>query len=205
MIGLVHSSPTTLNLIGSQSRSVLSSPDRYYLNVDVWPWAADNGAFSDFSAFKFSRMVDDLEGIAGCLFLNVPDVVADAEATLASFHHWYPFLAGRGFPLAFALQDGATTDLVPWDAIDALFIGGSTEWKLSDENRELVYEGRERGVRWVHMGRVNGHRRIRFAKAIGCDSFDGTSLSWFRDMYLAEYLEHAGDGHVQMMLDGRRP
>ena len=41
------------------------------------------------------------------------------------------------------------------------------------------------------MGRVNGHQRVRYAKAIGCDSIDGTSLSWFKDRYLKEFLDHA--------------
>jgi hypothetical protein len=41
------------------------------------------------------------------------------------------------------------------------------------------------------MGRVNGHQRLRYAKAIGCDSVDGTSFSWFKDRWLADFLDHA--------------
>ena len=41
------------------------------------------------------------------------------------------------------------------------------------------------------MGRVNSHQRLRYARAIGCDSVDGTSFSWFRDRWLGAFLEHA--------------
>jgi hypothetical protein len=41
------------------------------------------------------------------------------------------------------------------------------------------------------MGRVNSLRRVRYAKAIGCDSIDGSKFSWFRDTYLREGLADA--------------
>ncbi len=95
-------------------------------------------------------------------------------------------------------QDGLTPDFVPWMQIDALFIGGTDKFKMGTQALDLVVEARIRG-KHVHMGRVNGPRRVRYAKAIGCDSFDGTSLSWFRDTYLKKFLDHAA-AEPQMLL-----
>ena len=32
--------------------------------------------------------------------------------------------------------------------------------------------------KWVHMGRVNSLKRLQYAAAIGCDSADGTYLTF---------------------------
>ena len=153
-------------------------------------WAADNDAFNGFNEEKYLRMLDGLQGVPACLFVTAPDVVADAEATYAMWEQWRYELEDRGFPVGYVGQDGATVADVPWPEISALFVGGSTEWKLGDDAAKLVYEARERG-KWVHMGRVNTWRRIEYAKSIGVDSIDGTQLSWFTDTYLEQWVEFA--------------
>jgi hypothetical protein len=42
-------------------------------------WAADNGAFNPqvFSELEYSRMLARLDGMSGCRFVTVPDVVGD--------------------------------------------------------------------------------------------------------------------------------
>lgn len=52
-----------------------------------------------------------------------------------------------------------------------------TEWKEGAHARHLVWEAKERG-KWVHMGRVNGESRVLYARDIGCDSVDGTYLTF---------------------------
>ena len=42
--------------------------------------------------------------------------------------------------------------------------------------RDACREARRRG-KWVHMGRVNGLRRLRIALDFGVDTVDGTSLT----------------------------
>jgi hypothetical protein len=81
---------------------------------------------------------------------------------------------------AFVIQNGATPDEVPFDQAEAIFIGGSTEWKLSEAAREIVVEAKHRGL-WVHMGRVNSVRRLQIASEWGCDSVDGTYLAFAPD------------------------
>jgi len=196
MMALVHAAPSTLERYRRENLGVLSSPRRFYTDVEGWRWAADNDAFSKWDASRYLAMLEAMRDLPPPLFVTAPDVVGNAAETLMLFRLWLPRL--RGFPVALVTQDGLRAEDVPWSDLSALFIGGSDEWKMGEQNRELVQEAKERGL-WVHMGRVNGHQRIRYAKAIGCDSFDGTSMSWFKDRWLRNYLLHAGDGHVQEM------
>lgn len=157
--------------------------------VAGFTWAGDNAAFSDWNADAFVEMLWRFRGVPGCVFVAAPDVVAivngepkgDAAATLERYHQWRPLLAG--WPRAFVLQDGQDVPTVPWDDIAAVFIGGSTAFKLGREVRTLVAYAKARG-KWVHMGRVNTERRWRYAEAIGCDSVDGSGFSrWPDEMF----------------------
>ena len=162
-----------------------------------WPWAADNDCFGRLDPHAYSAMLDALVGAPGrCLFVTVPDVVADAHATARLFEVWWRALARRGLPAALVAQDGLEhlgcwLSLL-WPRVDALFIGGSTEWKLGPSAEALVAEARRRG-KWVHMGRVNSARRIRYAASIGCDSVDGTKWVRWRDTYLERGLDLVGE------------
>lgn len=152
-----------------------------YNKADALPlepgrWAMDNGAFSNFDAKAFERMLLRFEGRAGCLFCAAPDVVGDAEATLAKFPFWSGVIRRAGFPVALVAQDGLTVSRTPWAQFDALFIGGTTEFKEGADARTLVGYAKALG-KWVHMGRVNSKRRIFYAASIGCDSIDGTGFS----------------------------
>lgn len=152
------------------------------------PWAADNDAFSGFDEARFVAMLDLLRDVPGCRFVTAPDVVGDASETWRLFSHWGPRIADEyGLPAGFVLQDGATSRSVPWLAVDAVFIGGSTAWKLSPEAEWLAREAKDRG-KWLHMGRVNGMRRLRRAQAWGCDSVDGSSFARFTDTWIPQAL-----------------
>lgn len=190
MILLVHASPTTLEPYRTPHLGVLCSPRRVYGDeLAGWTWAADNDAFSAWNELRYYEMLERIEGRSGCVFVTAPDRVGDAYGTLQLFNEWFPRLEGR-FPIGYVLQDGQENEPVPWEAIDAVFVGGTDTFKMGPVAAQLVREAKDRGL-WVHMGRVNGHRRLRYAKALGCDSVDGTSLSWFRDRWLPEYLAHA--------------
>lgn len=122
-----------------------------------------------------------------CRFAVAPDVVGDAAATLERSAPWLSRIRSLGIPAAFVAQDGQESLPVPWDEFDVLFIGGSTEWKLGRHVRDLVREAKSHG-KWVHMGRVNSERRMRYASAIGCDSADGTYLAFGPDVNLPDVL-----------------
>lgn len=158
--------------------------------LDGVPWGADNGCFAE--AWDPVRWLEWLTAnqhhAAACLFAVVPDVVGDHAATLERWHQWGMSVAALGYPLAFALQDGATVDEVPWDECAAVFIGGTTEFKLSPEARALAVEARRRGLH-VHMGRVNSLRRLTYA-ADFCDTADGTYLAFGPDINLPRLLRY---------------
>lgn len=112
-----------------------------------------------------------------CTFAVAPDVVGDAAATLERSVPWLGKIRGLGIPAALVAQDGLEHMTVPWDQFDVLFIGGTTTWKLGPGARRLITEAKAHR-KWVHMGRVNSERRFRYAHGIGCDSVDGTYLTF---------------------------
>lgn len=190
MLLVTHGQPT-MERFASPYLGRLIQP-RHYSSIEKTaasgiPWAADNDCFQGLDHVAFSAMLDRIKGLHGCLWVTCPDVVGDHTATVAQFYKWSHAIARRGLPIAFVLQDGCTSSEVPWRDIAAVFVGGSTEFKMSDTAAELVTEAKRRG-KWAHMGRVNSLQRIRHAAAIGCDSVDGTKYSRFVDTWLAEGL-----------------
>jgi hypothetical protein len=145
------------------------------------PWALDNDGFQGVDIPMWLRALGKVSNQEGCLFVLAPDVVSDARATMTLFSRYAPVIRDCGLPVGFALQNGEGVG-VPWELLDAVFIGGDTEFKFSDKVRWLVSIAKERG-KWVHMGRVNTLRRIEYAAAIGCDSIDGTKWSRFTNTY----------------------
>jgi hypothetical protein len=152
------------------------------------PWAIDNGAFAGFNAHAFMQLLKRAENQPRLLWVAAPDVVGDAVKTLRSFAHWSPGIERMGFKVAFVGQDGAEDLLIPWGNFDCWFIGGSTEWKLSDASRDLCREAKRLGKQ-IHMGRVNSLRRMRRAQLFGCDTVDGSSASMFGDQNIEKFLK----------------
>lgn len=180
----------------AQRADVLVQPNNgYHERIDAYAmWGGDNGAFSVKGGFcprKFRRMMrrPELRAAADrCRFIAAPDVLVvqpdgqvfgDARATLDQFTFWAIEIANHGYPVALVAQDGleAMLDDVPWDLVDVLFIGGSTEWKLGQRGdvRACVARAKAEGKR-VHMGRVNSYKRLALADSWGVDTADGTFL-----------------------------
>ncbi len=151
------------------------------------PWAADNDCFQRLDADAYRRMLDSIYGLPGCKFVVAPDVVGDWARTRELWDEWQPELSAAWLPMAYVAQDGQPSDQVPWRSIDALFIGGTTAFKLSAEAEQLGRAAKRKGL-WLHMGRVNSRRRFDYARATGCDSVDGSSFSRWRDRWLPDAL-----------------
>jgi hypothetical protein len=100
-----------------------------------------------------------------------------------------------GYPAALVAQDGLEDLAVPWRDMDAMFIGGTTSWKLGPAAAGLAAQARRRGL-WVHLGQVNSLRRMRYAQAIGCHSVDGTFLAFGPDRNLPTLLRWLGELHA---------
>ena len=152
-------------------------------------WCADNGCFNDqtFNEEKWWTWLQKHSADAAeCKFATAPDVVGDHAATLERSWPWLSRIRSLGYPAAFVAQDGATTESVPWQDFDALFVGGTDNFKLGPVAIELMKEAKSRGM-WVHLGRVNSRRRyisyaaMQYRTRSGelvplIDSCDGTYL-----------------------------
>ena len=159
----------------------------------------DNGCFTRPEAFTVEKYRRLAAAYPRSIFATVPDVVGDWTSTLERWrsfpkHDW-------PVPLAIVLQDGATVSTVPWGEIGAVFVGGTTEWKLGYDARSIVAEANKQQT-WAHMGRVNSRQRLRYAEWIGCDSADGTFLVFGPDINLRKLLRWLDEVNSQPALFG---
>jgi len=168
------------------------------------PWAADNGCFAQGAAFDLGAFLVWLGARAqyrdSCLFAVAPDVLGNAEATWERSRPVLPQLMALGFKAALVAQDGIERHWVDWAAFDALFVGGTTRWKLSHHARETVAAAKAQG-KLVHMGRVNSERRLRTAAMWGCDSADGTFLRSAPDINFPKMIGWLDSLHREPNLD----
>jgi len=172
-----------LNVIRSfpQAYGWLLTPRRTMTRTGLYGllYAVDNECFtlgSDFDPDRYRRAlrrIAEIHGTGTCLFATAPDVVGDAQATLERAREWLPEIRSLGFPAALVAQDGLENLEIPWSDFDALFVGGTTAWKLGPAAAYLVKEAKRRG-KWTHIGRINSvHRAARLLELP--DSVDGTA------------------------------
>ena len=166
--------------IGADVGQLLTPLTRYRLRDPERPWAIDNGAFARLEIKPFEALLRREEHHKDkCLFVTAPDVVGSARRTLEVFEHWKTKL--QGWPIALACQDGQQDLTIPWSEIAAVFIGGSTNWKISDHVTHIVKAAQALG-KWVHVGRVNDPARFEHFENMGADSIDGTGLARYTHM-----------------------
>lgn len=147
-------------------------------------YCLDNGAWSSFQsgtafdAERFQKLLDRMGDSAD--WIAIPDVVGNRSQSLKLSEEWLPKLS-RYRRLLLCLQDGMTEDDVsPWlNASCGIFLGGSTEWKLSTM-RKWGDVSFKRGCHY-HVARVNSARRIYMARESGAHSIDGSSASRYSD------------------------
>jgi hypothetical protein len=179
-------------LIGLGIGLMVQPGNGYLTRSDRYPSiAADNGCYAasrkpeGFDPDVWWRWLGTVPR-GRCLFACSPDVLhwhdgepfGDAVATLDLAERWLPVIRQAGFPAALVAQDGLPDLTVPWDSFDALFVGGSTAFKLAEPTLALVAEAKARG-KWTHLGRCNTKGRILAAAATGVyDSADGTKLGF---------------------------
>lgn len=162
---------------------LLTTPGTGYALDSVAVWALDNGCFTGRypGDEAYMRLMERYAAHRSrCLFVVVPDVVGDAAATLAQFPAMAARIRQAGWPVAIVGQDGMERLDVPWSAVDWLFVGGSTDWKLSPGAVDLIRQAQAHGKR-VHVGRVNSARRFARFAALDVDSADGTCLAFGAD------------------------
>lgn len=181
MIYMTPQSSPTVKLSSLHWGSIVT-PAKWGNSIqDGFSWCMDNGVFTGaFSEVDFwAKLVEMRPYQNTCLFVVSPDVVANAIATMSAYRYWGGRIKERGWPVAFAAQDGQELFDFPPE-YDALFIGGSTEWKMSTAADECILRAKAQG-KWVHVGRVNSQKRIRHFQLMGVDSVDGTTVCFAPD------------------------
>lgn len=167
---------------------IILSAKRWNFKLDYnRPWCMDTGTFlAPFQDKLFFAALEKLTPyIDTCKFVVVPDTVANAVATLWQFRQWAWRIKAMGYKVAFVAQDGQEAMPLPPE-YDALFIGGTTDWKMSTHADGLIRQAQQAG-KWVHVGRVNSQKRIRHFDLIGVDSVDGTSIAYAPDKHYKRF------------------
>lgn len=174
----------------------LRTPLTNYARAAGIPYGLDNGCFKAFDEPAWLRLVQQAEHDQP-VFITLPDIVGDASRTVELFHEFKEKVPQRR---ALVLQDGLSNVRIPWRELDAVFIGGSDEFKYSRDAISAAKAAKMLG-RWVHVGRVNTAARVR--NWIGlADSIDGSGLSRF-DHMLEDVLAAITGKHPQTELLSR--
>lgn len=175
--------------MGCHCEQLITPLTAFCRQYETRKFCIDNGAFGDegFQAKAFLNLLArENHARHLCRFVVVPDVVGDARRTLEVFDHWKYQLTG--WPLALAAQDGIEHLTIPWRQIAAVFIGGTTAFKLGDKAKAVIRAAQAMG-KWVHVGRVNTPGRFEYFESLGVDSIDGTGLSRYSHMREAIYAQ----------------
>ena len=187
-----HSLDEAEQEIGCEVQQLLTPLTRFRLQRPGMPFAIDNGAFAKFESKAFMSLLErEQERQGDCLFVSCPDVVGSARRTLEVFEFWAPRL--KGWPVALVAQDGQEDLPIPWADIQAVFIGGSTEWKIGPHAAAVVKAAKALD-KWVHAGRVNTPGRFEYFEKLGADSIDGTGMSRFSWMREAIHARSKQEG-----------
>jgi hypothetical protein len=163
--------------LARRHREETFSSSKFYSYLDRLPRSALFVAAPD--VLRFVAAPDGVKGVWCKEHERFEIPVGDAAATLAQFPEHARAIRALGFKVALVGQDGIETmlDEIPWELVDAVFLGGSDAFKLGPAGRALVAAAKARG-KWIHMGRVNSGKRFAYAAELGCDSADGTFLGF---------------------------
>lgn len=166
--------------LGCKCEQLLTPLTRFKPQRPDQEFAIDNGAFANFDPNQFrSLLARECSRKQLCRFVTVPDVVGSAIRTLEAFEYWVNRL--HGWKLAYVAQDGQESIGIPWNDIEAIFIGGSDDFKLSPYAAQIVKCAKIM-EKWIHIGRVNEPKRFSNWKRFEVNSFDGTGISMFSHM-----------------------
>ena len=139
-------------------------------------FAIDNGGYMRALPVKWRRTLERaFPHRENCLFVTLPDIVGDARRTLELFHLFRPEVVEMGYPIALVAQDGIENLEIPWRLFSAIFVGGTTEWKMGRHALNVIRAAQWQG-KHVHVGRVNTGNRWEIFAREGADTFDGSGL-----------------------------
>tara|TARA_R100000951_G_scaffold22085_1_gene18339 strand:- start:3240 stop:3881 length:642 start_codon:yes stop_codon:yes gene_type:complete len=159
---------------------LLTPLTRYKLRERVF--GIDNGGFTGAKIKGFTKIIKSQYELKDqCLFAAVPDKIGNHKETLMMWEEYQQI--ADGYKKAFVVQDGF--DGWPSNA-DALFVGGSTEFKDSYECDQIVLSALSNNMH-VHIGRVNTFDRFYHFHKLGANTCDGSGISMYDHMLVKLY------------------
>jgi len=159
------------------------------------PYGLDNGCFKQFNGKKWERLLFEAHENRP-VFVCLPDIVGDAVRTLDLFDSFER--QTNGLPRALVLQDGIGSHRIDWSKLSAVFVGGSDNFKISNEALNACKTAKMLG-KWVHVGRVNTASRVKNWIGIA-DSIDGSGISRY-DHMLEDVLKMINGDHKQLEIE----
>ena len=161
-----------------------------------FPYGLDNGCFSRFDQRTWEKLLDDADKPnQRPKFVCMPDVVGSASRSIELFHKFKR--RTNGLPRALVLQNGIENTTIPWDELDAVFVGGDDAFKISPECMAALKTA-QMLKKWIHIGRVNTPLRVQNFIGIA-DSIDGSGISKY-DHMLEAVLSAIEDTRPQLAL-----
>ena len=153
--------------------------------LDRQGYALDNGAYLDYikeQPFDDDRYIRFLHRyISGADWVVLPDVVCNKAETLQKSYRYIDIIRDikADVKMLIVWQDGMTQeDIRPLLSMGiGVFVGGSTEGKLSNVNW-IAEECRRYNV-WCHVGRINTLIRLEKMYNAKVNSFDGSGIVRF--------------------------
>jgi len=184
-------SPTQVGLLvtptGKKNIGQQLGPHPYWIGVD-------NGCYNADSVDSFNQIEQKFIDLTYRLdpgrlaFVASPDIIADPDQTLELFYGWRPHFLHLRLRTALVLQDGMTTQDIPWPELEAVFVGGTDQYKFSPDVYRICLQAKQHR-KWIHFGRINSKRKLSLAHDYHAHSVDGLHWSFYTHKNLAQGIE----------------
>jgi hypothetical protein len=170
------------------------------------PWGFDNGAYSawannePFPTKQFEARIAAMNKSTVKPYMAVvPDIVAAGMRSLTFSQRWREKLGDDPF-WYLAVQDGMTVrsvaKVLEGGGYSGLFLGGTDAFKQTALDwADLAHA---LGLKF-HYGRAGTARKIRFATASDCDSFDSAFPLWTQTRF-AQFEKLLGQGDPERFM-----
>jgi hypothetical protein len=175
------STPAIRRHIAAGRLGAIATPAQGNRLQEGWWWCADNGVYG--GAYpgdgEYLAWLRRLRPFAGrCLFAAAPDVVGSHPATWRRSYDMLQRIRDLGYPAALVGQDLMEfCGLWDWQDFDVLFLGGSTQWKLSPAGRRVGWHAWEPPTLEQTRQRMQARRADDLARYAAAELAAGRFLS----------------------------
>ena len=120
------------------------------------------------------------------LINNLPDLISSHSPTQVGL--LVTPTGKKKLRTALVLQDGMTTQDIPWPELEAVFVDGTDQYKFSPDVYRICLQAKQHR-KWIHFGRINSKRKLSLAHDYHAHSVDGLHWSFYTHKNLAQGIE----------------